>query len=176
MLTDGRYAIVAVQQNHIEAIRCWRNAQMDVLRQSHEITAEQQQNYFASTIWSELESTQPRNILLTFLKDDQPIGYGGLVHIAWEHSRAEISFLLDPAYLQPEQEYRELFLIFLGLMQRLAFEDLNLNRLYTETYSMRFHHIAVLEAFGFAREGTLKEHVYIQGRPIDSIMHGLLKA
>ena len=65
-LTEGRYAIVTVQQNHIEVIRCWRNAQMDVLRQSHEITTEQQQNYFAGNIWSELDAIQPRNILVTF--------------------------------------------------------------------------------------------------------------
>ena len=41
------------------------------------------------------ETDQPYQILFSFLKNNEFIGYGGLVHINWEEKKAEISFLLN---------------------------------------------------------------------------------
>ena len=46
-------------------------------------------------IWPDMPSLQPKNLLLAYMEDDNLIGYGGLVHIAWEHLRAEVSFYND---------------------------------------------------------------------------------
>lgn len=168
------YALVPVQPEHIEPIRLWRNAQRDVLRQREPIDAPQQREYFARQIWPTQALAQPTQILLAYLRDDTPIGYGGLVHIAWEHRRAEVSFLLDPAHTQPEPVYAAHFSAFLGLIKTVAFDDLGLRRLFTETYSTRRHHLSVLEAAHFQPEGRLREHVWIDGSPVDSLMHGCL--
>lgn len=174
-LSAGPLWIGAVQPGDIEAIRLWRNAQMDVLRQSAPIAPDAQARYFAERIWPSLDLPQPGEILVSYREGDVLIGYGGLVHIAWEHGRAEISFLLDPAYLAPPEVYARYFAGFLGLIKRLAFDDLGLERLFTETYAIRTHHIAVLESAGLKREGVLRRHVRIAGEPVDSIMHGCLK-
>lgn len=168
------HALVPVQPEHIEPIRLWRNAQMDVLRQSAPITAPQQQAYFERHIWPTQVLTHPPQILVGFLQDDQLIGYGGLVHVAWEHRRAEVSFLLDPARTRREAAYAADFLAFLHLIKVLAFDDLGLHRLYTETYAIRTHHITVLEAAHFQPEGRLRAHVWIDGQAVDSLMHGCL--
>src|SRR3546814_958505 len=89
-------------------------------------------------------------------EDGVRIGYGGLVHIAWDYCRAEISFLLDPAIVRREAEVAQIFGSWLELMKLLAFDDLNLARLTTETYAMREMFIRVLEAHGFVREGRLE--------------------
>ncbi|WP_340120095.1 GNAT family N-acetyltransferase [Pelagibius sp. 7325] len=175
-VADGRYAVRAVEPQHIEAIRCWRNAQIDVLRQSAPIASPQQAAYYAREIWPDKDAAEPRNILLIYLEDGRPIGYGGLVHIAWEHRRAEVSFLLDPAVARGDAELADLFARFLTLMKTLAFEDLGLARLHTETYALRLVHIATLEACGFRREGRLRGHVWINGQPVDSLLHGCLAA
>lgn len=172
-LESSHFSLVAVQPNHIELIRQWRNAQMDVLRQVSVITSEQQKDYYSKHIWSEMRSSQPKNILLTFLDGDKPIGYGGIVHIAWEHRRAEVSFLLDPSLNKTEDIYAGYFATFLDLLFVLAFDDLGLNRLFTETYVMRKHHISVLENSGFLREGVLKHHIRINDQPVDSVIHGI---
>jgi len=166
--------IRAVAPEDIEAIRQWRNAQMDVLRQSAPISPEQQAAYYAAHIWPSMTLDRPQNILLTFLEGARAIGYGGLVHIAWEHRRAEVSFLLDPAFTTPPGTYARYFSVFLDLLRELAFDDLGLHRLFTETYALRTHHISVLEANGFRPEGVLKHHVMIEGRPVDSLIHGCL--
>ena len=62
---EGDYELESVQPEHIEKIRQWRNEQMDVLRQSKPISKEQQIQYYEKHIWSELKSSQPKNILLS---------------------------------------------------------------------------------------------------------------
>lgn len=171
----GTYRISPIRSEHIEAIRCWRNAQMEVLRQTSEITPEQQQGYFANTIWPDMASPFPSNILFSYFKDREHIGYGGLVHLAWEHRRAEISFLVAPERAELPAQYRADLTHFLALMANVAFTDLGLNRLFTETYAQRESHISILEDFGLRPEGRMREHVVIEGVPTDSLIHGYLR-
>lgn len=168
------YSIRSVEPGDIEDIRQWRNAQMAVLRQQREISPAEQVAYFEMQIWPTLAEPQPANLLVAYLLDGQLIGYGGLVHIAWDHRRAEVSFLLDPARTHDLAGYRNDFLNFLQLVKTMAFDDLQLQRLFTETYATRQHHISVLEAAGFRFEGRLDQHVVIDGKPVDSLFHGCL--
>lgn len=172
---DGR-EIRPVQDGDIEAIRLWRNAQIDVLRQKQPITAESQKSYYERQIWPTMALPQPDNLLVGYLNDGKLIGYGGLVHIAWEHRRAEVSFLVDPARAGDDAIYRGDFALFLQLVKSLAFDDLGLNRLFTETYATRSRHIAVLEASGFRCEGTMRQHVIINEKPVDALVHGYLRS
>jgi len=173
-LDEGRYSIGAVQGGEIEAIREWRNAQTAWLRQAAPISPDAQRAYYAQQVWPEMASETPSKLLLSYYEDGRPIGYGGLVNIAWEHKRAEVSFLLRPDLADDAAGYATRFSAFLGLLRRLAFEDLGLERLFTETFEGRDAHMAILESSGFVREGVMRHHVRIDGRPVDSILHGCL--
>lgn len=175
-ISDGLFSIQAVQPCHIQDIRQWRNAQMDVLRQLAIITAEEQETYYHKYIWPVMSSPQPKNILLAYMKNDNLIGYGGLVHIAWEHRRAEISFLLNSDLAGTYEDYTLHFPTFLRLMKTLAFDDLGLNRLSTETYAIRKSYISALETSGFHREGILRHNVTINLSPVDSFIHSYLRS
>lgn len=172
---SGDYEIIAVQPEHIELIRQWRNSQLNVLRQIRPISAQQQEKYFAENIWPSMLKSMPTTILMSYLYKEEPIGYGGLVHIAWEDLRAEVSFLLAPERATAPEIYAEDFSCFLGLLKHLAFDGLGFNRLFTETYDIRQLHIGILESSGFVREGVMRQHVRINGRFVDSIIHGCLK-
>lgn len=174
-LQNGDYAILPVQPEHIEPIRLWRNAQMNILRQSEPILERQQISYYANNIWPSMKEPMPANILMSYLFRDELIGYGGLVHIAWHDLCAEISFLLSPDRAINSAIYSADFQCFLGLIKHLAFDYLCFQRLYTETYEIRSLHIKILENSGFMREGVLRQHVRIGGNPINSIIHGCLK-
>jgi len=176
VLADGDYSITAVRPEHIEDIRQWRNAQLDVLRQAAPISPAEQQAYYARVVWPDKASPTPKNILVSFAERGRPIGYGGLVHLAWEHRRGEVSFLLRPDLTAPVERYDALFGCFLGLVRTLAFTDLGLARIFTETFAIRTEHMRTLERCGFIPEGVLRHHVIIDGRPVDSIMHGCLAA
>lgn len=175
-LQEGDLSVEAVRPADIEPIRRWRNAQLKVLRQLAPISRDEQAAYYRKHVWPQMRSPSPANILLAFLESGKRIGYGGLVHIAWSHRRAEVSFLLKAELAGTPAECARYFPAFLSLMKALAFGDLRLNRLSTETYAIRERHIAALEQAGFRREGVLKEHVWIDNRPIDAILHGCLSS
>jgi len=172
----GNYSIETVQDSDIESIRCWRNSQMDVLRQSTPISVEEQTKYYQTVIWPSMNEPNPKNILLRYLMDEKLIGYGGLVNIAWGHQRAEVSFLLNPSLAAEMDTYANCYSNFLSLLKELSFEDLGFKRLFTETYAIRKHHISILESNGFRVEGVLKNHIHIDGDPVDSIIHGFLSS
>jgi RimJ/RimL family protein N-acetyltransferase len=173
-LQDRELALRAVQPADIESIRLWRNAQMDVLRQSTVITTEAQQRYFAEHVWPQKTISHPEQILLGIEMNDRLIGYGGLVHISWRDLRAEVSFLLAPPVEFDRHLRSVIFAKFLRLLQEFAFMDLSLSRLWTETYSNRTEHIHTLEAFGFQLEGRLRKHISMNDVFLDSLIHGSL--
>ncbi|MBA3722718.1 MAG: GNAT family N-acetyltransferase [Parachlamydiaceae bacterium] len=168
------YQLVPIRQEDMEAIRVWRNAQIDILRQNVPISKEEQQEYFSKHILPIFEHEFPKQILFSFLYKGTCIGYGGLTGISWESRRAEVSFLLDPKRVKDIHQYHTDFLCFLNLLSQVAFKELHFHRLFTETFSFRDDHIKVLEEFGFKFEGTLKEHIYKKGDWYHSLMHGLL--
>jgi hypothetical protein len=152
----------------------WRNSQLKVLRQSHPITPDQQACYFQKTILPSYSEVRPKQILFSYLENQKLVGYGGLVHIAWEDRRAEVSFLVDPVRASDIQIYELDFSNYLHMIQEIAFEHLGFNRIFTETYDIRPQHIRILEMCGFELEGRLRAHVWIDGNPVDSLLHGCL--
>lgn len=163
-----------IQPEHIEEVRLWRNAQMDVLRQNSVISPQQQIEYYQSHVWNSLSNPQPNIILLACHVDSQFIGYGGLVHISWQDKRAEISFLVAPSIADSSIDYSTYYSNYLELVSEMAFNDLALNRICTETWATRKAPMIVLESAGFYREGVLREHTIQNKTLTDSIIHSKL--
>jgi hypothetical protein len=119
---------------------------------------------------------KPKNILLSFYHENILIGYGGLVHISWEHKRAEVSFLLNQTDAANVSKYSEHFMVFLRIIKKISFLDLKLEKIYTETYDIRKHHVLVLEKSGMVLEGIKRNHILIGNKLVDSLMHGILRS
>ncbi len=170
------YELHPLQKVDIIRIREWRNAQIDVLRQAHPLTLEQQKRYYLKEVVPTFKQPRPKQLLFSFLKDDKAIGYGGLTNIEWNHRRAEISFLVDTNFLTDEVRYTEAFSTFLTLIKGIAFRELDLNRLFTETYAFRDLHIRILESAKFVLEGRMRQHVLIREQFYDSLIHGFLRS
>ena len=173
--TDSQgYQLVPIRPEDIESIRQWRNAQIDVLRQHAVITPQEQQAYFESNIWPSLQQEKPRQVLFSFLLQEDCIGYGGLTHIDWDASRAELSFIVDPLRAHDQALYHSDFIHFFAFLHEVSFKDLRLHRLVAETYAFRQETINLLESVGFKREGILRDHVFKRNQWADSLVLGLL--
>jgi len=170
------YRIEPVQPDHIQPIRVWRNAQLDVLRQSSVISEEQQTKYFAQNIWPEMSSLTPTRILVSYFEAGRLVGYGGLVYIDWTMRSAEVSFLLDPELVARRETYRRYQLGFFALIKRLAFDELPLTSLTTETYAQRVAHIENIETAGFRKVATFSDSPTPNRQLSDSIMHRCMSA
>jgi RimJ/RimL family protein N-acetyltransferase len=63
----------------------------------------------------------------------------------------------------------------LKLMLNFAFNELNLNRVYSEVYSFNIASQNLMKKIGFINEGTLRQCEYHFGKYIDKIVFSMLK-
>ncbi len=169
--TDGTYSLVPIRNEDRWDIMKWRNEQIYHLRQSRPLTCDDQELYFTSIVSKLFDQERPNQILFSFLKEESCIGYGGLVHINWIDNNAEISFIMDTTL--EKGHFAELWDKYLHLLKDVAFEDLNLHKIYTYAFDLRPHLYPILESNGFIREATLKDHCHFQGEYKDVVIHSL---
>lgn len=151
------------------SIMQWRNQQMYHLRQNKFLSVADQDAYFNNVVSKLFEKDKPDQILFSFLEGDKCIGYGGLVHINWIDKHAEISFIMDTAL---EIDFFEIhWKTYLGLIEKVAFEDLQLHKIFTYAFDLRPRLYVALNESGYGEEGTLKEHCLFEGKYIDVVIH-----
>ena len=173
-IRHGDRTLRTLQPELAETLRHWRNAQIDILRQNTPLSADDQQRYFQQVVIPQFTQAEPDQVLFSYWQQEQLIGYGGLVHINWMDRRGEVSILLSPDRSARTATHAADVLAFLPLIAAAGFRLLGLERLTSEAWDLRPHHIAAIEAFGFVREGTLRQHHLHNGRRIDALCHGLL--
>ena len=151
------------------AIMKWRNEQIYHLRQDKTLTREDQDHYFTQVVSGLFEQEKPEQILFSFLKGDQCIGYGGLVHINWIDQNAEISFIMDTTL---EKDHFDMnWSSYLKLIEDVAFEDLKLHKLYTYAFDIRPNLYPILENRGYFSDGILNQHCFHHGEFKDVRIH-----
>lgn len=168
----GDYSIVPLRYEDRFAIMKWRNEQIYHLRQVHPLTEEDQQRYFDNVVSKLYNNPKPDQILFSYLEKNVCIGYGGLVHINWIDRNAEISFIMDTRL--EKDHFAEYWSYYLSMLKKVAFEDLGLHKIYTYAFDLRPHLYTMLEANGFVREATLKEHCFFEGEYKDVVIHYIM--
>ena len=165
----NEYCIVPIRFEDKLSIMKWRNEQMYHLRQNKPLTIEDQNSYFKNVISNLFNEEHPNQILFSYLKNEKCIGYGGLVHINWLDKHAEISFIMDT---ELEKKYfKHHWSNYLELIEEVAFNQLNLHKIFTYAYNIRPLLFEVLEESDFNKEARLREHIFIQNKPTDVVIH-----
>jgi len=166
---QGVFSLVPIRMEDRYDIMKWRNEQIYHLRQSKPLTKEEQDCYFNTVIKQLFVSDKPDQLLFSFLKSNQCIGYGGLVHINWVDKNAEVSFIMDTQL--ERNEFHKYWGIFLDLLYQIAFEELNLHKIYTYAFDLRPNLYEAVEAKGFVKEAVLREHCLFNGKFINVVIH-----
>ena len=164
-----QFKIVPIREIDKYDIMEWRNEQIYHLRQSKPLSKYDQNLYFSNVVSKLFDLETPNQIIFSFLENDECIGYGGLVHINWIDKHAEISFIMDTRL---ESEYFiSLWQNFLYLIEKVAFGQIKLHKIFTYAYDLRPKLYTALEEIGFSKEAILNEHCFYEGRYIDVIIH-----
>jgi hypothetical protein len=148
------YKIAPIRLKDRFKIMVWRNEQLYHLRQKQPLTVEDQDNYFYNVVSKIFDADQPNQILFSFLENEICIGYGGLVHINWKEKNAEISFIMDTKL--EKESFEKIWLIYLDLIEQVAFNDLKFKKIYTYAFDLRTNLFKVLETSGFKLDNSLK--------------------
>lgn len=169
VFTIREYSIVPIRYKDRINIMKWRNEQMYHLRQSEPLTEASQNNYFDNVVKQLFNEERPKQILFSFLKNEECIGYGGLVHINHVDRNAEISFIMDTSL---EDNYFSLnWNIFLNLIEVVAFQEIDMHKIFTYAFDIRSHLYEAIEKNGYQQEAILKQHVFYDERYIDVFVH-----
>lgn len=170
---SDQYSIVPIRDEDRYDIMKWRNEQLYHLRQATPLTRESQDRYFETVVSGLFDQPEPGQLLFSFLRDQKCIGYGGLVHINWIDRNAEISFIMDTALEAEEFELN--WSVYLGLVERVAYDELKLHKVYVYAFDLRPHLYSMLLANGFFRDAVLKEHCCFNGAYIDVVIHSKIR-
>ncbi|TXE19182.1 GNAT family N-acetyltransferase [Psychroflexus gondwanensis] len=165
----GEYSIVPIRMEDRYDIMQWRNEQMYHLRQAEPLTKSKQNAYFENVVAKLFEQEQPNQLLFSFLKGEECIGYGGLVHINWVDKNAEVSFVMDTK-LETEGFVKH-WTIYLSLIEQVAFEQLNFHKINGYAFDLRPRLYDALDSSGFCEEAILKEHCLFENKFIDVIIY-----
>lgn len=166
---DGEFCIRPIRYEDKYEIMKWRNEQIYHLRQSKPLTVADQDNYFRDTVSKLFEADQPNQLLFSYLQKEKCIGYGGLVHINWIDGNAEISFIMETSLENDFFNFH--WQTFLKMIETVAFDELNLHKIYTYAFDIRPHLYEAIEAVGFKKEAVLPEHCFIDGQFKDVVIH-----
>ncbi len=163
------YSIVPIRHEDRYCIMKWRNEQMYHLRQASPLTKQSQDHYYNTVINSLFEEECPSQLLFSYLENGKCIGYGGLVHINWIDKNAEVSFIMNTEL--EKNTFQLHWSKYLKMLDELAFEELNLHKIYTYAFDLRPHLYEALERADYIREACLKEHCFFEGEYKDVVIH-----
>lgn len=169
VFAKGEYSIVPIRYEDRLQIMQWRNEQIYHLRQAKPLTESDQENYFKNVVSKLFEQEQPHQILFSYLKNDECIGYGGLVHINWIDKNAEISFIMNTELEKNEFDLH--WKSYLCLLEKVAFKELKLHKIFTYAFDLRPYLYEIFENSGFKKEAVLKEHCLFKEEYKDVIIH-----
>jgi len=108
---------------------------------------------------------------IKLLESGEHIGNAGFYHIDWLHRRAEFWILIG------ERGYwgRGVGAEVVALMQRFAFCDLNLNKIYLHVGSTNEKAVSLYQKLNFVTEGVLREHYFLDGKYHDVLAMSVLR-
>jgi RimJ/RimL family protein N-acetyltransferase len=128
-----------------------------------------------------LETGDVQNMFAIFGQDVQCeikaggyIGVAGLTSIHPTHRTAEISLYIALEYQSTVVKGTSGAII--KTLAAYAFEDMNLNRIFGETFATNTIELLNLQELGFVTEGTLRQTYYKNGQYIDSVIQSLLRS
>lgn len=163
--SKDEFKIIPIRFEDRYDIMKWRNEQIDILRQDSLLTEEMQDEYFNNVVLNLFDKAQPEQLLFSFLKDGELIGYGGLVHIDWKNKNAEISFLLNTD-LNYIDFYLLTFDVFLNLIKEVAI-SIDMHKIFTYGYCTEEYRFKPLIHNNYILEAKLKDHVLINEKLTD---------
>lgn len=170
MIRGSIVVLRAIEEPDLKQLLSWRNTPhlRRYFREHKEINSIQQK------AWFERISKHDSNHLMFAIidKKNELIGAGGLCYVNHIHKTAEISLYIGKNNLYIDDNLaRDAALTIITY----GFNEVGLNRIWTEVYSFDKPKQKLLKTLCFQHEGTLRQAYWVNGSWQDSFVYGLLK-
>lgn len=168
MIAGKKVILRGFEEKDIKKLVQWRN-DPDINRHFFEYepsTIEKQRRWLDA-----VSSRHDEKFFVISDRQGEAIGTVGLTRIDWRSRNAEWGrFVIgDKKHLGKGYGLEAMY-----LSSEYAFSHLNLHRLYLKVFAWNKKARAMYEGFGFREEGTLREHVFRNGKYHDVVIYGML--
>lgn len=163
--------LVAVEREDLKQLCNWRNNAefRKHFREYRELNMANQEEWFAKKVMQD-----PTTMMFSIrrLSDMELIGVCGFVYINWVHRHADLSLYIgwNNEYIDEtgyaEDACRELL--------RYGFNELALNKVWTEIYEFDFKKKRLYDKIGFVQDGLLRQNYFYDGKWWDSRIISIL--
>jgi len=169
MLIGEKIKLVPLEKEDLARTRSWANEASlnSKMLRVFPVTQMEQEKWYEDAVG---DSSKVLFAVKT-LKDEEHVGNTGLYHIDWIHRRAEFWILIGDRGFWRQGIGQEVG----SLMQRYAFNGLNLNKLYLNVGADNSQAISLYKKLNFVQEGILRQHYYVEGRYLDVITMAILR-
>jgi len=163
--------LAAIERDDLLPLMKWRNQEgfKKHFREYREINFELQEQWYQDKVLKD-----PSTIMFSIRRvvDDELLGCCGLCYINWIHRHADLSFYIgyQDSYIDDEGYALESC----KLLFDYGFQQLGLNKIWTELYEFDNKKRRLLESMGFQVDGVLRKNYYYEGKWWNSILLSLL--
>jgi len=160
MLKGKLVSLFAVEKEDLQKLCDWRNNPefRKHFREYRELNMAQQENWFEDKVVKD-------NTTLMFSirrnEDNELLGCCGFVYINWVHRHADLSLYVGwkDAYIDEEGYAEESCRLLLDY----GFNELCLNKIWTEIYEFDDKKKILYDQFGFQQDGLLRQNYWYNG-------------
>lgn len=173
MIKGNTVGLRAVEKSDLELLRDWRNITdfRKNFREVRELNMSNQEKWY-----EKLNNASATDFMFMFvrLKDNAPLGAGGLLYTNWIIRSSDFSFYIghENKYIDHDGYAEEATRLLLDY----GFKHLNLNKVWMELYEFDKRKIEFFtKKFGFVKDGMLRENCFEDGKYHDSMIISLLQ-
>jgi RimJ/RimL family protein N-acetyltransferase len=174
MLCGKVIGLRAIETHDLPQLLAWRNDPRlrRYFREFRELNLTQQRQWFDTKV-----NNDPTTRMFAIVERGRErhvgrlLGAGGLCYIDWVNRSADFSIYIGADDLYIDQRYAPDAAV---TMIRYAFDELGLNRLWSEVYGFDAPKQRLFEALGFTLDGCHRQTHWAEGAWHDSLFYSLL--
>ncbi len=171
MIRGVKVNLVAVEKEDLQDFQKWRNNPdfRKHFREYRDLSMPHQERWFEEKVLRD-----PSTLMFSIKesKTQELLGCAGLCYINWVHRHADLScyigwkntYIDDHGYAEDSCE----------TLFRYAFDELGLNKVWTEIYSFDAPKLRLYTQLGMKQDGLLRENYWYEGKWWDSRIMSLL--
>ena len=164
--------LTAIEKDDLKQLKYWRNIEdlKKYFREYRDINDNMQDKWFQN-IASNDSSTSMFSIKR--ISDNELLGACGLCYINWINRYADLSLYIgyNEIYIDEEGYAKESC----ELLLDYGFNQLGLNKIWTEIYEFDYKKKFLYESIGFEVDGKLRQNYFYDGRWWNSFIVSILK-
>jgi RimJ/RimL family protein N-acetyltransferase len=165
--------LAAIEREDLKLLQQWRNLAYfkKYFREYRDLNFDQQEDWYQKKV---LQDPSTLMFSIKRVEDDLLLGCCGLCYINWIHRHTDLSLYIgyQECYIDEEGYALESC----KLLFDYAFNELGLNKIWTEIYEFDHKKKRLYKDLGFLIDGILREQYYYEGRFWNSYLMSFLKS